>query len=41
MLKDAVLRLDNEGLADSIMVPVHDEVCFALKDPARAGDGST
>ena len=31
MLKRAVLRLDDEGLADAIMVPVHDEVCFAFQ----------
>lgn len=37
MLKDAVLRLDDEGLADYIQVPVHDEVCFAFpKDEAPA-----
>lgn len=30
MLKSAVCRLDDEGLADFIMVPVHDEVCFAF-----------
>lgn len=30
MLKDAVCRLDDEGLADYIMVPVHDEICFAF-----------
>ncbi len=31
MLKRAVLRLDDEGLSDAIMVPVHDEVCFAFQ----------
>lgn len=30
MLKDAVIRLDDAGLADFIMVPVHDEVTFAF-----------
>lgn len=30
MLKDAVCRLDDEGLADYIVLPVHDEVCFAF-----------
>lgn len=30
MLKDAVIRLDQEDLSDYIIVPVHDEVCFGF-----------
>ena len=30
MLKDAVIRMDDADLADFILLPVHDEVCFAF-----------
>lgn len=32
MLKQATIRLDEEGLADFIMVPVHDEICFSFPE---------
>jgi DNA polymerase-1 len=30
VLKDAVLRLDAEGLAEHIVMPVHDELLFSF-----------
>lgn len=42
IFKDALIRLDAAGLADYIIVPVHDEVVFQFPDgDAGTGDGTT